>query len=210
MEIPPVAVAGAPEAYPLVTSPATESGDNLSSTLVTVEQQAAISALKEFDQDTVFAWLIFARSIEHVFHHRSAPGGLSAQQLHAISTLRDCDDRNIIDWMRNVALAGKQTDFLRGVRTLGLIETQKMSTFPPKSVALRLNLPLVLRHGSTHDSPNLPQDLPQVLTVYQLTAMAPATVLLEVPWVMRVLCLIFQRWPLRMRFTPTGARNATK
>lgn len=74
----------------------------------TISQQAAINELKEYNEEAIFAWLVFARSLEHDFRYRNVPGGLSCQQVNAISTLRDCNDSDIIIWLHCVAHSGKQ------------------------------------------------------------------------------------------------------
>lgn len=73
----------------------------------TQQQQAALSDLKEFNEDKVITWLAVIRSIEPGFRHHGS-GPLSSQQLSALASLRDCRDSNIIVWLQYIVLAGKR------------------------------------------------------------------------------------------------------
>ena len=89
-------------AAPLFESEAWAEGQAATFTLPTLQQQAAITELKDFSEDKIFAWLALIRSLEHGYRHRNTAGGLSCQQVSAISTLKDCNDSNIINWLRTI------------------------------------------------------------------------------------------------------------
>lgn len=67
--------------------------------LPTPEQQAALSELLAFDNEKIFPSLTILRSIEPGFGYWAGRGCLSNQQLDAFSTLKDCDDSDILAWL---------------------------------------------------------------------------------------------------------------
>ena len=73
----------------------------------TFQEQSAIDLLKNIDEDRLFSWLTVVRSIEHGFSHRLVVGGLTAEQLNALSVLRDCLDSEILFWIQYSFLSGK-------------------------------------------------------------------------------------------------------
>ena len=65
-----------------------------------IQQQAAVVQLKDIDEDRLFAFLTVIRSIDGGLIYRLTPGGLSSDQLHALSVLRDCLDSDISFWLQ--------------------------------------------------------------------------------------------------------------
>ena len=62
-------------------------------------QKEALNQLRFFDKEKIFAWLTILRCIEPGFRYCAREGGcLSSQQLDALSTLKDCDDAEILAW----------------------------------------------------------------------------------------------------------------
>ena len=78
-------------------------------TPATPVQNAAINDLRDFSEETVIAWLAFVRSLEPNFRYQNAAGGLSHQQVNAVSTLKDCSDSNIIIWLQCAILSGESS-----------------------------------------------------------------------------------------------------
>ena len=63
-------------------------------------QKEALNQLRFFHKEKIFAWLTLLRCIEPGFRYRARGGGcLSSQQLDALSTLKDCDDNEILAWL---------------------------------------------------------------------------------------------------------------
>ena len=62
---------------------------------------AAVAALQEYDEGKVLAWIQLLRSLTPDFEHTTPSGNLSAQQIDAVATLRDCPDQTVITLLRN-------------------------------------------------------------------------------------------------------------
>ena len=65
----------------------------------TPKQKAALQELHFFDKEKILAWLTVLRSIEPGFRYRASGGCLSRLQIDALSTLKDCDDGDILAWL---------------------------------------------------------------------------------------------------------------
>ena len=65
----------------------------------TPKQQAGLNELLVFDDEKILAWLTVLRSIEPSFRYQARRGSLSNQQLDALSTLIDCGDSDISEWL---------------------------------------------------------------------------------------------------------------
>ncbi|KAL6722093.1 hypothetical protein ACLMJK_001199 [Lecanora helva] len=76
-------------------------------TLPSSQQQAAIFELQEYSEEEIFAWLSILRSLAPGFEYRNGVGGLSHAHFSAISSLKDCSNRNIIIWLQCVTLSGE-------------------------------------------------------------------------------------------------------
>ena len=77
-------------------------------TLPSAEQKVALIALKEFDEDSILAWLILLQSIQpgpSGIQPRSGTGYFSTQQLDALTTLQNCHISNVIVWLQDLRLA---------------------------------------------------------------------------------------------------------
>ena len=61
------------------------------------EQQKAITSLLDQHNDSIFAYLRFARSLDQTF---SGHGSLSNKQVQAVRALSHCDDAEIRTWLR--------------------------------------------------------------------------------------------------------------
>lgn len=72
-----------------------------------VSQQAALTALQDYDNGTIFAWLTGFRSFRPGRENWFQPGYLSAQQLEAISALKDCADSLVSAWLDYVRNRGQ-------------------------------------------------------------------------------------------------------
>ena len=72
-------------------------------------QKEALNQLRFFDKEKIFAWLTILRCIEPGFRYCARGGGyLSSQQLDALSTLKDCDDTEILAWLNLNSFASQQ------------------------------------------------------------------------------------------------------
>ncbi|KAK3167676.1 hypothetical protein OEA41_010803 [Lepraria neglecta] len=78
----------------------TDDEEKTPSSIPTPEQEAAITVLKDVEEDKVIAWLTLLRSIEPGFQLRSGPGCLSSEQIDALNTLKDCHNGNVLAWLR--------------------------------------------------------------------------------------------------------------
>ena len=76
-------------------------------TLPTPRQEEALNELRFFDKENILAWITIVRCIEPGFRHRTRGACLSSQQLDALSTLKDCDDSDIVAWLRFASSAGQ-------------------------------------------------------------------------------------------------------
>ncbi len=74
-------------------------------------QQAAVTALQDYDNETIFAWLTGLRSFNLGGENWFQPGCLSPQQLEAVSALKDCTNSLILAWLDSVRY-GDQYPFL--------------------------------------------------------------------------------------------------
>ncbi len=82
----------------------------LSFTWPCAEQEVAVNTLKDFDDDSVIAWLTLLRSIQPGpggLGLRSGAGNLSTEQLDALSILQDCRIENVLAWLQFARLAGQ-------------------------------------------------------------------------------------------------------
>ena len=61
--------------------------------------QAAVSALKEFDNGEILAWLKMIRSVAPGYTHSSSTTWLSNRHLDAIACLMECQDSDILAWL---------------------------------------------------------------------------------------------------------------
>lgn len=84
----------------------TDDEERTPSSIPTPEQEAAITVLKDVEEDKVIAWLTLLRSIEPGFQLRSGPGCLSSEQIDSLNTLKDCHNGNVLAWLRYDLLAG--------------------------------------------------------------------------------------------------------
>ena len=69
---------------------------------ITQEQQDAASTLKDFNNHEIFVLLKLARSTRHIepiSEQRPGERHLSASQVLALSTLRDCPDDRLLGWL---------------------------------------------------------------------------------------------------------------
>lgn len=66
------------------------------------EQQAAITILLDQQDDIIFAYLRFARSLNRNVNvqYFSGHGSLSSDQVLAVCALRDCNDNEIRAWLK--------------------------------------------------------------------------------------------------------------
>ena len=72
---------------------------NVSPRDLTPEQAQAIAVLKDYHDSDIIAWHKLSQSTEPSLRHRDRPGGLSAQEIHAISILRECSHESLIQWL---------------------------------------------------------------------------------------------------------------
>ena len=79
--------------------PADSSISNTSSRDPTLEQEQAIATLKNHHNSDIIAWHKLSQSTEPGLRHRDGPGGLSIQEVHAISILRDCARTCLLQWL---------------------------------------------------------------------------------------------------------------
>lgn len=71
-------------------------------------QQAALTALQDHDDTTIFAWLTGLRCAANWFQ----PGCLSPQQLEAISALKECSNSLISTWLDSIRCGGQYLSWL--------------------------------------------------------------------------------------------------
>lgn len=64
------------------------------------EQQAAIAILLDQQDESIFAYLRFARSLNRNVYYLSGQGSLSSDQVSAVCALRDCNDHEIRAWLK--------------------------------------------------------------------------------------------------------------
>ena len=76
-------------------------------TLPTPEQKVALEELLIFEEEKILAWLTILRSLQPGFQYRAGRGCLSSQQLNALSTLKDCNDNDILTWL-NLSLVASE------------------------------------------------------------------------------------------------------
>ena len=70
-------------------------------------QQAALTALQDYDNSTIFAWLTVLRSFRSGAEKWFRPGSLTPQQLEALSALKDCSDSLISAWLDSTRRSGQ-------------------------------------------------------------------------------------------------------
>lgn len=73
----------------------------------TASQQAALTALQDYDNGTIFAWLTGLRAFRPGGEHWFQPDCLSPWQLEAISALKDCTDNLISAWLDSIRCGGQ-------------------------------------------------------------------------------------------------------
>jgi hypothetical protein len=88
------------------TTSNTDDEEKTSTSIPTPAQEVAITTLKDVEEEKVIAWLTLLRSIEPGFQHRSGPGCLSSEQIAALNILKDCQNGNVLAWLRYDLLAG--------------------------------------------------------------------------------------------------------
>ena len=67
----------------------------------TSEQKESIAILRDYRNSDILAWHRLSQSTELVSRHRDRPGGLSIQEIRAISTLRDCPHEDLLQWLES-------------------------------------------------------------------------------------------------------------
>lgn len=67
----------------------------------TTEQKKAIATLKDHHPSDIIAWHTLSQSIEPGLRHRDWPGGLSIQEIRAISKLSCCSRENLLQWLQS-------------------------------------------------------------------------------------------------------------
>lgn len=65
------------------------------------EQEQAIAALIHYDNSDIIAWHKLSQSTEPGLVHRDGPGGLSIQEILAISALRDCARDHLLQLLKS-------------------------------------------------------------------------------------------------------------
>ena len=70
-------------------------------------QQAALTTLQDYENGIVFAWLTGFRAFRPGGENWFQPDGLSAQELEAISALKDCTDSLISAWLDYIRCGGQ-------------------------------------------------------------------------------------------------------
>ena len=80
-------------------------------------QQAALAALREFDNQIVLAWLTGIRSFKSDRNHWFQPESLSSRHFDAISVLKDCPDSLLCAWLDSTR-AGGPYPLLRSVKNI--------------------------------------------------------------------------------------------
>ena len=72
-----------------------------------ISQQAAVTALQDYDNETIFAWFTGLRSFIPGGENWFQPGYFSPQQLEAISALKDCANSLVLAWLDSVRCGGQ-------------------------------------------------------------------------------------------------------
>ena len=80
-------------------SSTTLSINNASSREPTPEQAQAIAVLKTHRNSDIIAWHTLSQSIEPGLRHQNGPGGLSILEIRAISSLRECSNESLLQWL---------------------------------------------------------------------------------------------------------------
>ena len=70
-------------------------------------QEAAISNLLDFKDETILAWLTLLRSLQQGYQHLSSSRVLSSQQIDALSLLKDSPDVLVLQWLRTSRSTGQ-------------------------------------------------------------------------------------------------------
>ena len=76
------------------------------STYPSLLQQAALTVLKEFNNQVTLAWLTGLRSFRPNENHWFQPGNLSSKQFDATSVLKDCPDDLVCAWLDFIRAGG--------------------------------------------------------------------------------------------------------
>ena len=80
----------------------------------TLEQEQAIAILNNHHNSDIIAWHKLSQSTEPGLRHRDEPGGLSIQEIHAISILRDCSRTCLLQWLESgICIINFQTKIRR-------------------------------------------------------------------------------------------------
>ncbi|KAL2042583.1 hypothetical protein N7G274_004342 [Stereocaulon virgatum] len=87
------------------TTTNTDDEEKTPSSIPTPAQELAITILKDVEEEKIIAWLTLLRSIEPGFQLRSGPGCLSSEQIAALNRLKDCQNGNVLAWLRYDLLA---------------------------------------------------------------------------------------------------------
>ncbi len=82
-------------------SPADSLISNTSSRSPTLQQEKAIATLKNHPHSDILAWHRLSQSTGSELRHQDGPGGLSLQEIHAISILRDCSRQCLLQWLES-------------------------------------------------------------------------------------------------------------
>lgn len=80
--------------------------ERLPQSFPSLEQEAALSVLKDFEEDTVLDWLRLLRSIEPSCQFRPSHGGLTVEQFNALNSLKECENGHVLAGLRHTLLGG--------------------------------------------------------------------------------------------------------
>ena len=74
---------------------------NTSSRDPILEQEQAVATLRNHQNSDIIAWHTLSQSTKAALIHRDGPGGLSIQEIRAISTLSSCSRENLLQWLES-------------------------------------------------------------------------------------------------------------
>ena len=89
--------------------------DSLDKATAGSERQKAITSLLNQHDDSIFAYLRFARSLDQNF---PGHGSLSSDQVLAVRALRHCDDDEIKTWLGQARKIGESSAYLLDLQEL--------------------------------------------------------------------------------------------